>query len=173
MNSDDGEILVNDVSIGRTEGALGWGGYRRLHVVRMGEAVRREAWVEECVPMQCRNELLWIEYASGKTIQRFHLSMHWPCREMVCLEREGGSYPAAVWKDTSLRTSELIRLAAQEFFAATEAWPTLALIRGGEAGRKIPERLGLGEGLAEVRIEAVKWAPGNCAIVYEERHAAE
>ena len=69
-------------------------GYRRVHVMRMGEAPVREAWVRKVVPDEV-DRPCWAGYAEGgltvaetreEGLDVYHLWLHWYARELVRLQ---------------------------------------------------------------------------------------
>lgn len=153
---------------------LDWSGMRTLHVMRGGQAVEREHWMET-VPAPCLDSLM-VRVDEEKMLGVHHLWMFWMAREMIRTEALEGL--AALWwmdPQTKQTVREALALAAEYFWLVTGEDARIGLIqtapqaapRNADGSLKAVKLLILGEERELVLREAA-WVPKDFVVVTRE-----
>jgi hypothetical protein len=147
-------------------------GLNYLHLVRVGQPVDLAAALEEHVPSHCRDWYLDIDAVEGKLIQRHHLELWWPYRDVIRVRpwvwdgNESDLYNGVFWRRTGReRMRNIIQDAADLYWGNYDAAPHMAVVQ--ELPKNAPERMDLGgtcEGI-NIPILAREWMPRAAVIV--------
>lgn len=116
----DEMLVLNDMSRA---------GYRRIHVMRMGEEPARVKWIAGVVPAEVDEDQVTAAEYREEGLDVYHLWLHWYAREMVRLVVGSKSVWSCWWYVGEMTLRVAADCAATVFRRNMGRWPERFLVR--------------------------------------------
>lgn len=155
---------------------LDCGGVRTLHVMRGGQPVGRDKWID-AVPAPGWDSL-WVRVEEEKALGVYHLWIFWKARELV-RHAEMENVGALWWMDRMTVRDALVR-AAEWFWGETGQDGNVGLVNvapkaapRGADGKLLPVKLLILGEERELELREAAWVPRDFVVVTREETCNE